>query len=98
MSSLAFLGDLYSVSWMEDSDSKSNLNGYTLKAQFDKVKKLVTNSEVLQFGTLGMGQEAVGKYQGELNCSKSTRDNCINYRWRYRSHQFDACLHRKSRQ
>lgn len=62
---LAFLGDEYSVTWLEDSDAKAHLNGYTLKQQFEKVKRKVTNSHVMQYGDSNMGSLMVGQFQGQ---------------------------------
>merc|ERR1712151_1278490 len=42
------LGDLFSVSWMEDSDIK-DLTGETLDAQFSVVKTKTTKSAVMQW-------------------------------------------------
>ncbi|XP_076885815.1 vacuolar-processing enzyme-like [Bidens hawaiensis] len=63
------LGDLYSISWMEDSDSK-DLRVETLKQQYLAVKIRTYNnhssygSHVMQYGTLGISDETVSVYQG----------------------------------
>ncbi|XP_024996629.1 vacuolar-processing enzyme-like [Cynara cardunculus var. scolymus] len=63
------LGDLYSISWMEDSESE-DLNKETLKKQYLKVKKRTFNnhssegSHVMQYGTLHISNEVVSVYQG----------------------------------
>ena len=44
------LGDLYSVNWMEDSDSKTGL-GSRLGDQFVKVKKETNKSHTMEYGT-----------------------------------------------
>ncbi|KAI3505200.1 hypothetical protein L1887_27165 [Cichorium endivia] len=62
------LGDLYSISWMENSESE-DLRHETLKQQYLKVKKRTYNnddygSHVMQYGTLGISNETVSVYQG----------------------------------
>ncbi|KAL4565620.1 hypothetical protein LXL04_029722 [Taraxacum kok-saghyz] len=64
------LGDLFSVSWMEDSDSQ-DLNFETLEQQYLKVKNRTLNSNdtsqgshVMQYGTLTITNETVSVYQG----------------------------------
>ncbi|KAI3756514.1 hypothetical protein L1987_56335 [Smallanthus sonchifolius] len=63
------LGDLYSVSWMEDSDSE-DLRHETLEQQYLKVKKRTFNnnsaggSHVMQYGTQRISKETVSIYQG----------------------------------
>ncbi|KAJ0609587.1 putative legumain protein [Helianthus annuus] len=63
------LGDLYSISWMEDSDSK-DLTHETLQQQYLRVKKRTLNnnssegSHVMQYGTLSIRKETVSNYQG----------------------------------
>ncbi|KAK9059226.1 hypothetical protein SSX86_021845 [Deinandra increscens subsp. villosa] len=63
------LGDLYSVSWMEDSESE-DLTVETLKQQYLKVKKRTSNnntsegSHVMQYGTLSISNKTVSIFQG----------------------------------
>ncbi|CAH1434804.1 unnamed protein product [Lactuca virosa] len=63
------LGDLYSISWMEDSESE-DLRHETLEQQYLKVKKRTYNnnsyqgSHVMEFGTLRINNETVSVYQG----------------------------------
>ncbi|PWA38257.1 peptidase C13, legumain [Artemisia annua] len=63
------LGDLYSVSWLEDSD-RNDLRNETLERQYLKVKKRTRNtdynegSHVMQYGTLWISNETVSVYQG----------------------------------
>merc|ERR1719219_1969047 len=59
-----FLGDVYSVKWMEDSD-RENLAKETLEQQYEIVKKETNTSMVSQFGDLSMGKLKVGEFQGE---------------------------------
>lgn len=62
------LGDLYSIAWMEDSDSE-DLCSETLDTQFDKVKTRTTKSEVMKFGDMSFAAEAVGNFQGTCDAT-----------------------------
>lgn len=66
-----YLGDVYSVKWMEDSD-KENLNVETLNKQFKIVKQETNTSHVQEYGDLSIGKLKVAEFQGEAAC------NCIN--------------------
>nr|GEW24756.1 asparaginyl endopeptidase 1 [Tanacetum cinerariifolium] len=64
------LGDLYSVAWMEDSETH-NLKKETLDQQFKKVKERTSNydtynsgSHVMEYGTKNIKPEKVYLYQG----------------------------------
>lgn len=59
-----YLGDLYSVNWMEDSDSK-DIEKESLQDQFVQVKKITNLSHVQEYGDLKMGGLVVGEFQGE---------------------------------
>jgi len=59
------LGDLYSVNWMEDSDSKSEMASETLAAQFKLVQKETNKSHVLQFGTDSLSSLPIRDFQAE---------------------------------
>jgi legumain len=56
------LGDLYSVTWMEDTDT----NGYnqSIGTQFDTVKRLTTKSHVMEYGDTSIKSDQVGQYLG----------------------------------
>merc|ERR1711998_437835 len=56
------LGDLFSVSWMEDSDA-ADLTGETLDAQFSVVKTKTSKSEVMQWGDLTFKSDMVSEFQ-----------------------------------
>ena len=60
-----FLGDVYSIKWMEDSD-RENLAQETLEKQYKIVRKETNTSMVCQFGDLSMGKLKVGDFQGEV--------------------------------
>ena len=51
------LGDLFSVSWMEDTDSHPM--GETLHQQFDTVREETNKSHVLQWGKVSMDAESI---------------------------------------
>jgi legumain len=46
-----YLGDLYSVNWMEDSDAE-DITKESLFKQFQVTKKKTTDSHVMQYGDL----------------------------------------------
>merc|ERR1712055_301603 len=58
-----FLGDVYSIKWMEDSD-KENIEKETLEHQYKIVKKETNTSMVLQFGDMSINKLPVGDFQG----------------------------------
>lgn len=64
-----FLGDVYSIKWMEDSDQE-NLNSETLAHQFQLVKKETNTSHVQEFGDTTMAREVVGIFQGTDDAEK----------------------------
>ena len=58
------LGDLYSVNWLENSET-SNTKKETLNEQYTKVKKLTNKSHVMQFGDIAtIGAEPVADFIG----------------------------------
>ena len=46
-----YLGDLYSVNWMEDSDSE-NIDNEILRKQYSITKQHTNRSHVMEFGDL----------------------------------------------
>ncbi|XP_077993331.1 legumain-like [Glandiceps talaboti] len=64
-----YLGDVYSVMWMEDSD-KEDLTTWTLQQQFQIVKQETNTSHVQEYGDLSMGSLAVDEFQGNVNSVK----------------------------
>jgi legumain len=58
-----YLGDEYSIHWMEDSDVE-NLNTYSLKSQFVLLQKVVLQSQPQLYGQMSMGNQPVGQFQG----------------------------------
>lgn len=67
-----YLGDVYSVKWLEDSDSE-DLGSETLQKQFTIVKQETTTSAVHEYGNLTMGTVyALSQFQG-YKASQSAR-------------------------
>jgi legumain len=61
-----YLGDLYSVNWMEDSDAEV-INKESLFKQFQVTKKKTTESHVMQYGDLKLGAaHNVSEFQGAM--------------------------------
>jgi legumain len=66
------LGDEYSTSWLEDSESKNSLSE-TLQKQYEVVKGLVQLSNVSQYGQTSLGSHHVGEFQGNLPEDQETK-------------------------
>jgi len=65
-----YLGDLYSVNWMEDSDAE-DITKETLFKQFQVTKKNTNLSHVMQYGDLKLGAaHNVAEFQGENKQNK----------------------------
>ncbi|OWF50347.1 legumain-like [Mizuhopecten yessoensis] len=58
-----FLGDLFSVNWMQNSDNR-NLNSETIDEQFSIVRKETNKSHVMEFGDLAMNQLMLSNFLG----------------------------------
>lgn len=58
-----FLGDVYSIKWLEDSD-KENIQKETLEKQYRIVKKETNTSMVMEFGDMSISKLPVGDFQG----------------------------------
>ncbi|XP_071962580.1 legumain-like [Antedon mediterranea] len=59
-----YLGDLYSVKWMEDSDTE-NLGKESLHKQYKIVRTETNLSHVQEFGDMKMSKCKVGDFQGD---------------------------------
>jgi len=59
-----YLGDVYSVNWLEDSDARRSLAGETLSSQFKLVQKETNTSHVQEFGDLTIGALTLSEFQG----------------------------------
>jgi len=75
-----YLGDVYSVVWMEDSDAEK-IDTESLFTQFTNTKKLTNTSHVMQYGDLKLGKaQFVGQFQGEeASITKPPRNPVIDY-------------------
>lgn len=70
-----YLGDVYSVKWLEDSD-KADFTKETLFEQFEIVKKETNTSHVHEFGDIALGKAAVlGQFQGMLSTNGQRNAN-----------------------
>ncbi|XP_055819476.1 legumain [Solanum dulcamara] len=79
------LGDLYSVAWMEDSESH-NLKEETIKQQYEKVKERTSNfnnynagSHVMEYGSKEIKPEKVYLYQGFDPATVNLPSNKIDF-------------------
>lgn len=77
------LGDLYSVSWMEDSESH-NLKKETIKKQYESVKMRTSNfntytsgSHVMEYGTKSIKNEELYLYQGFDPSNANVSENSL---------------------
>ncbi|GLH03273.1 26S proteasome non-ATPase regulatory subunit 9, partial [Gryllus bimaculatus] len=68
----AYLGDVFSVNWMEDSDSE-NLEEETLSEQYSVVVKETNTSNPQEFGTLSIGRLPVGQFMGTKQFPKPSK-------------------------
>lgn len=59
-----YLGDVYSVNWLEDSDGRSSLTHETLQQQFNIVLKETNTSHVMEFGDRSISRLHVSQFQG----------------------------------
>ncbi|XP_023215843.1 legumain-like isoform X2 [Centruroides sculpturatus] len=66
-----YLGDVYSVNWMEDSD-KEVLSKESLEKQFRIVKQETNTSHVKQFGDLTISKMPVSEFQGRKQAKPIT--------------------------
>jgi len=86
------LGDLFSVSWMEDSDSH-DATEETLQQQFERVRTLTAKSHVLQFGDKSFVNETVGNFIGSKKTAVS-RDVTVTLAKANTQRARDIHLHR----
>ncbi|PQQ21142.1 vacuolar-processing enzyme [Prunus yedoensis var. nudiflora] len=57
------LGDLYSISWLEDCDS-NDLRKETLEKQYERVRRRTNDSHVMQYGDMSHRKEFLLTYMG----------------------------------
>jgi legumain len=58
-----YLGDWYSVNWMEDSDAE-NIQTESLQSQFEITRNETTTSHVQEYGDMSLKNIVVGQFQG----------------------------------
>ncbi|KAM7286274.1 legumain-like [Ixodes scapularis] len=63
-----YLGDVYSVKWMEDSD-REDLHKETLLKQFKIVRSETNTSHVMEFGDLRIANLKVSEFQGSKSAA-----------------------------
>jgi len=63
------LGDLYSVNWMENTDSIGMKE--TLEAQFTAVQAATTESHVMQYGDQSYTSDPIGNFMGQSNTTST---------------------------
>jgi len=66
-----YLGDVYSVNWIEDSDSRISLKAETLQQQFSLVLKETNTSHVREFGDRSIGRISLNQFQGSKKYNKT---------------------------
>nr|KAG5696962.1 hypothetical protein BaRGS_008424 [Batillaria attramentaria] len=67
-----YLGDVYSVNWMQDSD-KEDLSEETLQKQFTITKQETNTSHVMEYGDKTISKMTVAEFQGNEKCDKCGR-------------------------
>ena len=65
----AFLGDLFSVEWIEESEKRRSLNSETVDNQYRYLVRTTNMSHVMEFGDLSITKLPLGQFQG-LNVSQ----------------------------
>ncbi|KAI6192070.1 Legumain [Aphelenchoides bicaudatus] len=68
------LGDLFSTNWLEDSDIE-DLTKESMRTQFDIVKILTNESNVMKYGEMRIFNEAVASFQGKLQTKHTKQAN-----------------------
>lgn len=66
------LGDLFSINWMEDTES-ADTKTETLQTQFQNIKTKTTKSQVMQWGDLSFTSETVNNFVGSIQKVKTER-------------------------
>lgn len=60
-----FLGDVFSVEWIEDSEKRVDLDTESVQQQYQIVAKLTNTSHVKEFGDTTIARLPLGQFQGE---------------------------------
>ncbi|XP_050686885.1 legumain-like [Eriocheir sinensis] len=66
-----FLGDVFSIKWMEDTD-REDVTKETLEKQFELVKEETTTSHVLQWGQTSLASKKVSAFVGSKQTNASS--------------------------
>ncbi|PYZ99354.1 hypothetical protein A6K26_009710 [Gammaproteobacteria bacterium 2W06] len=78
-----FLGDVFSIKWMEDTD-REDIRRESLKKQFQIVRKEVTSSTVMQWGEIRLDRQHLSQFLGGKKVASGGRrrqrgnDFCLN--------------------
>ncbi|XP_065882306.1 legumain-like [Dysidea avara] len=67
-----YLGDVYSVKWMEDVDKLGT--DETLRKQYWQVKEETKTSHVMHYGNLYMGWDSVSRFMGSKSANTANND------------------------
>lgn len=70
------LGDEYSITWMEDSESHDQCQE-TLEEQFNTVLENTKKSHVQEYGDLTMKKEPIGNFEG--TCDAVKKENIVDF-------------------
>jgi legumain len=71
------LGDLYSIKWMEDSDS-ADMTSESLGDQFSYLKDVTAAQQhAMEYGSLTFKSEPIGDFEGDLDLASSFFDNLV---------------------
>jgi len=71
----AYLGDEFSVNWLENSDNFKNIFNETLNDQFNIVRNNTLQSHVCMYGNTSMSKNKLSRYLLFNNQSKQYRDH-----------------------
>mmetsp|Transcript_32313 Transcript_32313/g.58642 ORF Transcript_32313/g.58642 Transcript_32313/m.58642 type:complete len:441 (-) Transcript_32313:159-1481(-) len=71
------LGDLFSVSWMQDSD-QGKFTSETISTQLSRVKNLTNKSHVMYFGDRSFENEPIGQLENALSSPEPPVDPSSN--------------------
>jgi len=91
------LGDLFSINWMENTDSVDTTQE-TLEAQYDVTRDKTTQSQVLQFGDLSIATLPVSDFLGaQTPATKESKDYRYKSQWRVWDNKLNFLITQHSR-
>lgn len=88
------LGDLYSISWMENSDA-ADLSVETLWEQYEEVQLLTNQSHVSEYGDISFASNPLGWFQGNLSTA-FTSPSRDSVQWNSRLAKLEFLTHMAS--